>query len=60
MDSTVFTLFLILGAGFVWLVMFIIKANRSVVSVAKPKSVKDELFGKNRKKRSKETWSISD
>jgi len=60
MDSTVFTIFLILGAGFAWLVMFIIKANRSVVSVAKPKSVKDELFGKNKKKRSKETWSISD
>ena len=60
MDSTVFTIFLVLGAGLVWLAMFIVKANRAGAGIAKPKSVKDELFGKRKKKRSKETWSISD
>ena len=60
MDSTLFTIFFVLGAGLVWLIMFIVKANRATAGLAKPKSVKAELFGKKKKKRAAENWSISD
>jgi hypothetical protein len=58
MDSTLFTIFLVLGLGVIWFAVFVIKHNRINPTANKPKSVRDELFGKKKKKHSKESWSI--
>ncbi len=58
MDSTLLTIFVVLLAALVWLVLFVIKMNRATVGEVKTRSVKEELFGKKKPKKSKESWSI--
>jgi hypothetical protein len=58
MDSTLVTIFLVLGLGIGWLVMFLLKANREAAKRGKFHSVKEELFGKKRKQKTKESWGL--
>ena len=58
MDSTLFSVFLILGLALTAFVLFVVKHNKVHPIGEKPKSVKEELFGKKKKK--KQSWSISD
>ena len=58
MDSTLFTIFAVLLAAMVWFMFFVIKMNRAAAGKVKTRSVKEELFGKKKPKKSKESWSI--
>jgi hypothetical protein len=60
MDSTLFTIYAVVAASLMWALVYAIKVGRSLKTEQKPKSVKESLFGKKKRKAKKENWSFAD
>jgi hypothetical protein len=58
MDSTLWTIFVVLLIAFGWLIKYTIDVNRNLKSKEKRASVKEALFGK--KKPKKHPWNFAD
>ena len=58
MDSTLWTIFIVLVIVLGWLVTFVNRLNKHVKG-SKP-TVKESLFGKKKRKGKKEKWSFAD
>ena len=60
MDSTLVTIYAVVGLLLVWAALYAIKLSRSFKEKEKPKSTKESLFGKKKRKPKKENWSFAD